>query len=107
MPISAPERFARTYTPRIPDDSYDSLGGGDVPDSLVSAPFQKPFERIVVTSSFTNGMIAQTLVPSGQTTRINITANFSSGALQTSAIKGPVQHDTITLTTAMAGGTLQ
>lgn len=106
MPFSATERFARTYTPRIPDDSYDSLGGGVIPDSIIRAPFEKPFEEVVVSFSFSKGLLAQTLVPSGQQTRINIFNSFSSGTIQTSGIKAPSQRDSFQLTTAMAGGTL-
>lgn len=107
MPVNAPERFARTYSPRVPDDSYDSLGGGTIPDSIIRAPLEKPYEEIVVTHSLANGLLAQTLVPSGQQTRFNMLNSFASGAIQTSGIKVPLEYDNFQITTAMAGGTLQ
>jgi hypothetical protein len=106
MPRSATERFARTYTPRVPDDSYDSLGGADILNSIIRAPMERPFEQVVVSSSFASGVLVMTLVPSGQITRINISTSFTSGAIQTSGIPAPVQHDSFQLTTSMAGGTL-
>ena len=107
MPFSATERFARTYTPRVPDDSYDSLGGADIPDSIIKQLPEYPFEYVYLTSGFSSGALAQTLVPSGQLTRINISTTYSSGYLQTQAIAASTQLDEVALTAAMAGGTLQ
>jgi hypothetical protein len=107
MPYSATERFARTYTPRIPDDSYDSLGGADIPDSIIKELPERPFHYVYITSGFTSGILAETLVPSGQETRVNLSTLFTSGYLQTQAIAAQAQEDKLALTSAMAGGTLQ
>jgi hypothetical protein len=106
MPRSSTERFARTYTPRIPDDSYDCLGGTDILDSVIRAPMERPFEQVVVHSTFANGLLVHTLVLTGQTNKIKISTGFTSGAIQTSGIRAPVQHDSFQLTVSMAGGTL-
>jgi hypothetical protein len=106
MPYSATERFARTYTPRIPDDSYDSLGGADIPDSVIKQNPERPFHYVYVTTGFQSGILAETLVPSGQATRINLSTLFTSGSLQTQAITAQTQLDKFAITGAMAGGTL-
>lgn len=106
MPRSATERFARTYTPRIPDDSYDCLGGADIPDSVIHAVMERPFEEVIVKSAFSTGLLIQTLVPVGQTTKIKMSVSFTSGAIQTSGLPAPTQHDSFQLTISMAGGTL-
>lgn len=106
MPYSATERFARTYTPRVPDDSYDSLGGADIPDSVIKQLPERPFHYVYITSGFSSGVLAKTLVPSGQATRINLSALFTSGSLQTQALPAQTQVDKFTISAAMAGGTL-
>jgi len=107
MPYSVTERFAKTYTPRVPDDSYDALGGADIPDSIIKQLPERPFHYVYFTSHFSAGVLAETLVPSGQETRVNLSTMFSSGYLQTQAIAAQTQEDKFGLTTAMAGGTLQ
>jgi len=107
MPYSATERFARTYTPRVPDDSYDALGGADIPDSIIRQLPERPFHYVSFSSGFSSGVLAETLVPSGQYTRLNLSTLFSSGYLQTQAIAPPVQKDQFALSAAMAGGTIQ
>jgi hypothetical protein len=107
MPFSATERFARSYTPRVPDDSYDSLGGADIPDSIIRQLPEYPFHYVYLTSGFSSGVLGETLVPSGQLTRINISTTYTSGYLQTQAISPPAILDEVALTAAMAGGTLQ
>jgi hypothetical protein len=106
MPRSSTERFARTYTPRIPDDSYDCLGGADIPDSVIRAVMERPFEEVILKSAFSKGLLVQTLVPTGHTNKINMSTTFTKGAIQTSGIPAPVQHDSVQLTASMAGGTL-
>jgi hypothetical protein len=106
MPYSATERFSRTYTPRVPDDSYDSLGGADIPDSIVTSLPERPYQRMNFTAGFTSGVLAQTIVPAGQSSRVNISIALTGGALQTQAEAAPVQLDKFLLSTAMAGGTL-
>lgn len=106
MPISATERFSRTYSPRVPDDSYDSLGGGIIPDSIILAPVEKPYEQVRLTSGLVGGVLAMTLVPTGQIVRINLSTSYTSGALSTSGIGSGIQTSKIQLTAAMAGGTL-
>jgi hypothetical protein len=106
MPYSATERFARTYTPRIPDDSYDSLGGADIPDSVIKQNPERPFHYVYVATGFQSGVLAQTLVPSGQATRINLSTLFTSGYLQTQGITAQTQLDKFAINAALAGGTL-
>jgi hypothetical protein len=67
---------------------------------------ERPFEEVVFKSAFSTGLLVQTLVPVGQTNRIQISTVFTSGAIQTSGISTPVQHDSFQLTVSMAGGTL-
>jgi hypothetical protein len=107
MPYSATERFSRTYTPRVPDDSYDSLGGADIPDSIIIQLPERPFQRIDFRAGFTTGILAQTIVPAGQRNRFNIAAMFTGGALQTQGVSTPVQADEFLIHAAMAGGTLK
>jgi hypothetical protein len=106
MPASATERFARTYTPRVPDDSYDSLGGASILNSVVRAPMERPFEQVIVKSGFSTGLLVQTLVPVGQVAHVNFFTGFTSGTIQTSGISEPIQHDSFQMTVSMAGGTL-
>jgi hypothetical protein len=83
------------------------LGGTDIPDSIIKQLPEYPFEYVYLTSGFLSGALAETLVPSGQLTRINLSTTYSSGYLQTQAIAPPVTLDGVALTAAMAGGTLQ
>lgn len=106
MPYSATERFARTYTPRVPDDSYDSLGGTDIPDSIIEQMPERPFHYVSVSSGFQAGTLVQTIVPCGQLTQFNIAASFTSGQLTTQAIGAVTQLDKFAISAAMAGGTL-
>jgi hypothetical protein len=106
MPASATERFARTYTPRVPDDSYDSLGGVNILNSVIRAPMERPFEEVIVRASFSNGILVQTLVPVGQIAQVNLFTGFTSGTIQTSGIGEPVQYDSFAMTVSLAGGTL-
>jgi len=106
MPYSATERFAKTYSPRVPDDSYDSLGGADIPDSIIKQLPERPFHYVYLTSTFQSGILAETLVPSGQEVRLNFSTLFTSGYLQTQAETTQPQEDKFALTAAMAGGTL-
>jgi hypothetical protein len=106
MPASATERFARTYTPRVPDDSYDSLGGANLVNTIVRAPMERPFEEVILKASFSTGILVQTLVPVGQIAKVNLFTGFTSGTIQTSGIGEPVQYDSFAMTLSMAGGTL-
>jgi hypothetical protein len=106
VPYSATERFSRTYTPRVPDDSYDSLGGTAIPNSIVTQLPERPFEYALITTGFSAAVLAQTIVPSGQRSQFNISTTFTSGALTTQAETASTELDELGITTAMAGGTL-
>lgn len=106
MPFSATERFSRTYTPRIPDDSYDSLGGADIPDSIIVQLPERPFHYAKITTGFGGGVLTQTLVPCGQLSRFNMMTSFVGGELTTQAIAATAQLDKFGIIAAMAGGTL-
>lgn len=103
MPRSATERFARTYTPRVPDDSYDSLFGAL--DTLVPAPAQTD-QQVIVATGFSSGGLGSTILFAGATAGVQVGANFVNGQLIETLIGAPIQHDSLVLSVTMAGGTL-
>jgi hypothetical protein len=104
MPRSAVERFARTYSVRAPDDSYDSLGGVTI-TTLVIAPTQTD-TSLAVKGAFANGSLFNTFGRAGSSAGVRTALSFTSGLLRSAAIPAASQYDNAVLSATLAGGRL-
>jgi len=105
VPKSGTERFARTYTPRTPDDGYDSIGGLTI-TTLVKAPVATEL-KLNVKNHLSALQLFAVIVRAGYTASMRLFTGFSGGALVSAGVPAPVQHDGLSVNATLAGGTLK